>query len=286
MTGFELTMTTSDGVELCYDDEGTGPAVVLVHGYAGRRGHWEYQREALLSAGYRVVALDLRGHGASAKPEHGLRLARLGQDVRELLDLLELDDVTLVAHSMGASVALAMLSISGFGRIGRFVLVDQSPKIINDEAWQWGVKNVTWDNVDDCVNFRIKWSNEEQEPQLPADSAMAQDFPADSAEGSEVWGGFDHAAVKKLFVDHFTSDWRDMLPRVPVPTWVVTSRFTNYYLLEGMEWLAEQIPGARLTVFEHSGHNPYVSEADAFNAELLDFIEATVSSPDQTSGAK
>jgi len=263
--GTGLTMTTSDDVRLVYDDEGEGLPFVLLHGYGCRRGHWEYQREALLAAGHRVVALDLRGHGASEKPKHGQTLSRLGQDVRELLEALDLDNVTLVGHSMGVSVCYAMFTISGFDRIARLVSVDQSPKIINESGWGWGVKNVTWDNVDDCVHFRIKWSNEDEEPELPKGSAMAE----------EPWDSFDHAAVSKLFLNHFVSDWRDVLPRIPLPTWVVTSRFTNYYHLEGMEWVAEQIPNAQLSVFEHSGHNPHVSEADEFNRQLLKFVSET-----------
>jgi non-heme chloroperoxidase len=265
VAGRALTMTTGDGVRLVYDDEGEGRAFVLVHGYACRRGHWEYQRDALLATGHRVVALDLRGHGASDAPRHGQSMARLGQDVRELLEVLDLHDVTLVGHSMGVSVALAMFSISGLNRVGRLVAIDQSPKIINDDGWHWGVKNVTWDNLQDCVNFRIKWSNEDQEPPLPEDSAMAR----------EGWESFDHAAVSKLFLDHFVADWRDVLPHVQIPTWVVTSRFTNYYYREGMEWFANEVPQGRISVFENSGHNPHVSESGEFNRQLLDFVENT-----------
>jgi pimeloyl-ACP methyl ester carboxylesterase len=117
----------------------------------------------------------------------------------------------------------------------------------------------------DCIDWRIKWSNEELEPPLPRESKMAQ----------EPWDDFPHSEVRKLFIDHFVSDWRDQLPRITVPTWVVTSRFTNYYHLGGMEWFAQQLPDGRLSVFEHSGHNIFVSEADAFNRELLAFMAST-----------
>ena len=263
MRGQGLTMITSDNVRIVYDDEGDGRPLVLLHGYGCRRGHWEYQREALLEAGYRVVAVDLRGHGESNTPQYGQTLARLGQDVRELIQQLDIKDVTLVCHSMGASVALAMFTVSGFDPITRFVSIDQSPKIVNDETWAWGVKNVTWQNFEDCVHWRIKWSNEELEPPLPAGSSMAE----------EPWDEFDHESVIKLLIDHFVADWRSTLPRLTMPTWVVTSRFTNYYHLAGMEWFANEVPGGRLTVFENSGHNPHVSEASEFNRLLLEFID-------------
>jgi len=157
MPGTDLTMVTSDGVTLAYDDEGGGRPVVLLHGYSGRRANFEFQRDALLEAGYRVIALDARGHGASETPSHGQTMARLGQDTRELLELLELEDVALIGHSMGVSVALAMFTISGFDRIERFVAIDQSAKIINDEDWTFGVKQVSWANAYDCVHFRAEW---------------------------------------------------------------------------------------------------------------------------------
>ncbi|MET0886375.1 MAG: alpha/beta hydrolase, partial [Mycetocola sp.] len=99
-------------------------------------------------------------------------------------------------------------------------------------------------------------------PALPTGSAMAE----------EPWDTFDHEAVIGLFIDHFVADWRGTLPRLPMPTWVVTSRFTNYYHREGMEWFANEVPDGRLSVFENSGHNPHVSEADEFNRQLLTFI--------------
>jgi len=111
------------------------------------------------------------------------------------------------------------------------------------------------------VHFRIKWSNEDQEPPLPPDSVM----------GNEPWELFDNAAVFKLFTDHFVSDWRDALPRIPVPTWVITTAFTNYYHREGMEWFANQIPVSQFSVFENSGHNPHVTEPAEFNRQLLEF---------------
>lgn len=265
VSGIGLEFMTSDGVRLVYDDEGAGEPVILIHGYACRRGHWEYQREALLAEGYRVVALDLRGFGESARPSHGLLLARLGQDLRELIEHLDLDGTTLVCHSMGCNVALAMFTVSGFERVSHFVPIDQSPKIINDETWPWGVRNMTWGKLQDALHWRIDWLNESNEPPLPPHSQM----------GQEPFDRFDHAPVFKLLENHMCSDWRDTLPRIAIPTWVVTSRHTTYYDIEGMQWYADEVQDGRLSVFERSGHNIHVSEADEFNRQLLEFIRTT-----------
>lgn len=260
MAGKDLTMITSDDVRIGYDDLGEGKPIVLVHGYDGFRKHWEFQYDTLLAAGHRVVAMDLRCHGASDTPQHGQRVARLGQDVRELIETLDLDDVTLVAHSMGVSVSLAMFSISGFGRIGRFVPIDQSPKIISQEDWPWGIHKVTWDNAYDGACLRADWGHYEREPVLPEGCSMSWSTDA-----------FDHEGARRLLIDHFVSDWRDVLPRIPVPTWVVAGGLEPYYQREGMEWFAAQIPQSQLTMFEKSGHSPHVSEAETFNEMLLTF---------------
>jgi non-heme chloroperoxidase len=261
MSGTDLTMMTSDGVRLVYDDEGNGSPILLVHGYDGLRAHWEFQHDVLLAAGFRVVALDQRGHGASEKPKHGLRMARLGQDLRELIELLDLEDVTLVAHSMGVSASLAMFSMSGLGRIKRFVAIDQSPKIVNDETWRWGVRKVTWDTVYDVVRFRAELGDPDLEPPAPVGAAVGM-----------TWETFDHESVRKLLLDHMVADWRDVLPRVVIPTWVVTGRLSPYYDLAGMEWFANEVPLGSLTLFNESGHCPHVNEAEEFNRRLLAFI--------------
>ncbi|WP_270887950.1 alpha/beta fold hydrolase [Pedococcus sp. 5OH_020] len=261
MPGTDLTMTTSDGVHIVFDDEGEGSPFLLVHGYDGLRAHWEFQRDALLAAGHRVVALDQRGHWASDKPLHGLRMSRLGQDLRELIELLDLDDITLVGHSMGVSASLAMFSISGVDPVKRFVAIEQSPKLTNEDGWTWGARGLTWDNVYDMAYRRAVLGQPELEPPMPEGAAMGMTEHT-----------FDHEKVSKLLLDHMVADWRDVLPRIPVPTWVVGGRLSPYYDMDGMEWFAAQVRDSRLTVFENSGHSPHVTEVEEFNRRLLDFV--------------
>ncbi|WKN57548.1 alpha/beta hydrolase [Rhodococcus opacus] len=80
------------------------------------------------------------------------------------------------------------------------------------------------------------------------------------------------ARARPLLIDHFVADWRDALPRIPVPTWIVTGRHSPYYELDGMRWFADTVPHGSLAVFEHSGHEPHLNEYKTFNAQLLDFI--------------
>ena len=75
-----------------------------------------------------------------------------------------------------------------------------------------------------------------------------------------------------LKLDHFVSDWRDVVARISVPTWVATGAHSPSYPHESMTWFAETAPQASLTTFADSGHCPHWNEHELFNRQLLDFI--------------
>lgn len=109
-------MATFDaaGVRIAYEDLGSGPPVVLVHGFAASRAlNWKAPGwyDLLLDAGYRVCALDCRGHGESDKPHDSAAYepARMGGDVLRMLDTLQIERARLVGYSMGAMIASQLL---------------------------------------------------------------------------------------------------------------------------------------------------------------------------------
>jgi non-heme chloroperoxidase len=159
--------------------------------------------------------------------------------------------------------------LKGTERARSFVAIDQSPKIVNDESWAWGVRSVEWANVWDCVNGRFQWGNPALEPPMP---------PHVGRLFSEVGGltEFPEGAVLQLLVDHFTADWRDVVPTLNVPSWVATGRYSPSFPLEGMQWLADTLPKSSLSVFENSGHCPHWNEPEEFNRELLAFLGTTL----------
>ena len=103
----------SSGVQIHYVDKGRGVPVVLIHGFTGSYArHWEAPGvlDALEKAGYRVIAMDCRGHGQSGKPhdagQYGLEMVR---DVVRLLDHLKIARAHIVGYSMGGSIATQLL---------------------------------------------------------------------------------------------------------------------------------------------------------------------------------
>ena len=116
----------------------SGHPVVLIHGYTAPAAAWALTVDVLLPAGYRVVAFDRRSHGESESPMFGQRMARHGRDLAELLDHLELDDVTLVGASMGGNTIWAYVDLHGTARVRGIVIVDQTPKMLNSPDWAYG----------------------------------------------------------------------------------------------------------------------------------------------------
>eukprot|EP00191_Tetraselmis_sp_GSL018_P009601 CAMPEP_0177605492 /NCGR_PEP_ID=MMETSP0419_2-20121207/16732_1 /TAXON_ID=582737 /ORGANISM="Tetraselmis sp., Strain GSL018" /LENGTH=273 /DNA_ID=CAMNT_0019099649 /DNA_START=59 /DNA_END=877 /DNA_ORIENTATION=+ len=98
------TIKTNDGTSLAYEQHGeTGPILVLIHGWSGSRRYFSSVFEHLAGR-CRVYALDLRHHGDSGRPSHGLHVARLAADLNDFLTELRLTDVCLLGASMGAAV--------------------------------------------------------------------------------------------------------------------------------------------------------------------------------------
>ena len=97
-----------NGITLNYTDEGAGEPVILIHGFPHSSDLWKPQR-AVLSAGYRVIAPDLRGHGRSDPPHGGASIDLYADDIVALMDALGIGEATAGGLSMGGYVVMAML---------------------------------------------------------------------------------------------------------------------------------------------------------------------------------
>lgn len=112
----------TNGVTLAVDDEGSGDAVVLLHGFPELAYSWRYQIPALVGAGYRAIAFDQRGYGDSSKPADiaEYSLSNLVGDVVGVLDASDIETATLVGHDWGSIVAWTT-AITHQDRISRVV---------------------------------------------------------------------------------------------------------------------------------------------------------------------
>jgi pimeloyl-ACP methyl ester carboxylesterase len=274
------TFTTHDGVELAYEDRGgEGFPLVMLHGWGQTQAMFRHQLAELAPA-RRVVTLDLRGHGRSAKPRHGYRIARFSRDVHEFVDHLGLDRFDALGWSMGVSIWWSFIDQYGTDRIRRFIAVDQPSAVA-----------------------AVPWMTEEEQAASGAifDVAALLELGGGlhGADGIEVRNGFvrgmfsgetdpevlsfvlaeldtvpPHVGVPLLF-DHCAQDWRDVLPRIDVPTLVVGCE-GSHVDPSSQRYIADQIPDAELHVFTSdvaSSHFPFLENAAAFNAVVEAFLD-------------
>lgn len=114
---------SADGVLIQFDDRGSGDeSIVLIHGWAASTDYWQLQRDFLADS-YRVVSINLAGHGESEASREQWSIAAFASDVIAVVEQLDLSQVSLVGHAMGASVALeAALRLPN--RVERVVAVE------------------------------------------------------------------------------------------------------------------------------------------------------------------
>jgi non-heme chloroperoxidase len=255
---------TSDGVRLHYLDAGTGPDVVLVGGFTARARSWSMFAQDLVEAGYRVVTVDRRSHGDSDFPEHGQRLARHATDLHELGRALDLDAAVWVGSSMGASTLLCGAELFGSTHLGGLVLVDQTPKMVNDETWDLGMYDLTWEGLEAFVRTFPGTVSAFHTPPPPHVLALlapdlATPYPFDR--------------TRALLRDHASQDWRDVVPRLGCPVLAVAGRHSPLWPTASSEWIATQAPSGSLAVLEGSGHAPHLSEPELFAKTVLTWLE-------------
>ncbi|ELY46536.1 alpha/beta fold hydrolase [Natronorubrum bangense] len=262
--------STTDNVELYYEDKGDGVPVVFLHGWTCNRHFFSEQISALREE-YRVISLDLRGHGDSGYPQQGLTLERLATDVDEITSYLGLSPVSFVGWSMGAHVIFEYVEQFGCDNLERLVLIDMSPKLLTDDEWDLGLygefsheENLetlalftpSWDRVagdifrdllDKLSDEQLEWVTQESE-KTPTNTAV------------------------NLWVAMVTNDYRETLPGIDVPTLVTYGEESNLYAPETAEFMTDQIPNSELVGFSDVGHGVPLGAPEELTEELEEFL--------------
>ena len=272
------TVTTSDGARLSYLERGEGRPLVMIPGWSQTAEQFTYQLEGL-SDRYRVVALDLRGHGDSEKVGHGYRIARLAKDLHDVLEALDLDDVVLLGHSMGCSVIWCYWDLFGSERVAKLVLVDEPPFIMANPAWSEEELEAAGALFDcqalyDTVNALA--GPQGDQTTVGFIGGMVTDRISEQEKQWIIDRNFTmprpHAAT--LLYNHATQDWRDVIPRIDVPTLVVAGR-VSLVPWKSQVWIRDQIPGAKLEIFEEDEggqHFMFIENPEKFNRLVRDFV--------------
>ena len=121
------TITVSDGTEIYFKDWGEGPVVTFSHGWPLSADQWDPQMLFLNQHGFRTIAHDRRGHGRSTQSSSGNNMDTYADDLAELIEALDLRDVTVVGHSTGGGEVTRYIGRHGTERVKQAVLISAVP---------------------------------------------------------------------------------------------------------------------------------------------------------------
>jgi pimeloyl-ACP methyl ester carboxylesterase len=269
---------TLHGHDLWYLDRGAGPAVLFIHGLLGSSRSWEHLVDSV-GTDHRVVAPDLFGHGASAKPRGDYSLGAQAATLRDLLDRLAIDRVTLVGHSLGGGIAMQFCYLFP-ERVERLVLVSSgglgrevSPLLRSATlpAAEWVLPLIA-----------SRWVRGRAEAVGRALTGRGWRAGSDL---TEAWRGFTSLAdadSRRAFLATVRSvidpggqtvTAREHLPMATsVPTLLVWGAKDR--IIPSWHAVTAQagFPGCRVEIFERAGHFPHLAEPERFEALLADFV--------------
>jgi len=274
----QKSVTVDGNVKLNYLEAGTGKTLVLVPGWSQTAEQFKFQLQGL-AANYRVIAFDMRGHGDSDKPGRGYRIQRLAQDLYEAMAKLDLKDVTLLGHSMGCSVIWCYLDMAGPQRIARLVFCDQASFLTTNPNW-------SAQQLGDYGSIFTPASVSATAAALTGPDGVAATvgflksmvtaaMPAEQFQWIvDLNLKMPRLAAAQLLYNHCHQDWRDVLPRIKLPSLFIGGK-ASLVPFSCMAWEATQVPGAQLAIFEVAelgSHFMFVENPARFNALLRTFI--------------
>ena len=269
--------TTNDGVRLHYIEAGSGKPLVMVPGWSQTAAQFRAQL-AGLSDRYHVIAIDMRGHGESDKPDHGYRIQRLSADVHEFLVANGLTNVTLAGHSMGCSVIWGYWELYGKDRLAKLILIDQMPMITANPIWSEQEKIDAGAILDKDSLYSVTNSLAGPDGVKTTEGFITGMFNKDYSRDELAWVikqnlKMPREYAARLLFDHATNDWRDVIPRINVPTLVVGGK-ASLVGWRSLVWIGSQIPGSRTEIFEESeggNHFMFMENPEKFNRIVKEF---------------
>ncbi len=256
--------TTDDGCRLAYDLTGpaTAPMLVLSNSLGTDRTLWDRQIDRL-TAHFRVLRYDTRGHGASDAPPGDYDIGRLGRDVVSLLDAEGVETASVCGVSIGGLTAL-WLAVHAAARVDRLVLANTAARIGSTALWEERTRVVRDSGLEALAAATMaRWFT----------TAFIEAEPATIGRMSSTISRMSPAGYLGCCAALRDADLRAATAQVRSACLVVTGRLDMATPPEAGAWLAATIPGARLVEFD-AAHLSNVECAAAFTDAVLTFLLA------------
>jgi len=259
------SIQAASGQRIFYDDQGSGPALLLIAGRIVSRRGWELQLPTFAQR-YRTLTIDNRDAGESDPASTDYRISDLAADCIALLDALGIDRAHVLGHSMGSGIA-ARLVVDHPERVARLILASGAlfgPPAPGSPPPSF--PRADW--IEDPVERRRLRAVFSAAPGYFEAHPERHALVTEQERGNRI----TYAGVERqmrAMVDH---PMRAQLAAITAPTLVIHGDQDGLIALERGRELAASIPGSRLLILPGVGHSPHIERTAEFDRAVLDFL--------------
>jgi len=253
-----------NGIKLHYETQGSGTPLVFIHGLGSCLEDWEHQL-AYFSKRYRVITVDLRGHGRSDKPTAGYSMQLFASDIAMLCNALRLEPAHIVGISLGGGIAF-QLAVDSPEVVRTLTIVNSAPEVFFKTLKE---KFAIW------MRFAIiNTMGLQKLGGILAEKLFPR--PQDEAEKRKFLERYQRNEAKpyKASLRAFIG-WSVMnqIGNLRMPTLIMAAD-QDYTPISLKEEYTPKIPGAKLVVIPNSHHAAPMETPETFNALLDEFLAA------------
>ena len=245
-----------------------GPVVCFTHSLSSDSGMWAEQLPELLAAGYRILRLDMRGHGGSDPVDGDYTMAELAGDVRTSLDALAIRKVHFIGLSIGGMIGQAFaINHPDYVCIARCCVTRCRQRPMARKTPGAPVSKQSARPTPSPPWLTAPWNAGSRTPSSPRNPARWQQIHATIA-GTTPAGYLGCGAAILNF------DFRDDLPAIKAPDLVICGDDDQGTPPAGNKLIAEKIPGGRYEEIADARHFPNVEHPDMFNALMMPWLQS------------
>lgn len=219
--------------------------------------------KTLLNQKYRVITMDPRNQGQSERTYAGQQIFRLGMDLAELISHLNLKNVILIGNSMGAGVIWSYLALFTSKNVQAIVDLDQPPKMIRDETWAYGFKELAWSNFPDYLRQDLGRATYKRVDRKLA-SLAKEDY---RLHPFHLEDDYD------LLINHAVQDWRSLLIDLKIPMLVLAGKNSPYFDYNFAEITAGLNVRFSYQVIDDCGHVVHAEQPEKCYQLISEFFE-------------
>lgn len=277
MSYIERKSTVSgETVKLYYEDYGQGQPVVLIHGWPLSGDMWEYQVPAIVNAGFRCITYDRRGFGKSSRPWSGYDYDSLGEDLKAVLEGLNLQNVVLIGFSMGGGEIARYFGKYGSDRVTKAAFISavtpymsktaDNPDGVDPKVFEQMTEQMKTDRQAFLAGFT---------KQFYGVTALSHPVSSEKLDYDFIVAGLASPRATLVCAASFAStDFRKDLQKIKVPTLVIHGDADKTVPIDSSDNLtAKAIAGSQYIVYEGAPHGLFITEKNKLNEDLLRFLK-------------